>query len=1119
MPNNTTTNSTSRIQLNPQSSNQNKPSCSYCKISDHSLVKCSHPSCQKFFCNNKQNLPESHIVSHLTHSKHHQLSLPSGFKLQCARCLNVNVRELGVFELNKAIIILCNRSCHTKERYQGSQKRVTLIEKARVSLHVINKSTTKALRPITPPTQERIKKLELEWKGTTVPLKPTSLPNRENPPAQGQKKEVKKDLTQTRVNITLEEKTGMLYGFLDRNNNEHFQGVLKPGDMFIIIDEKTGWDAKVYVKQKDKNKRIDVVLSRKARSLNPSSTFTVKVIPQNNSCKKTKNEPKKTVYVQKQSTEDKNNKQECSYCKISDSSVVKCADGDCNKCFCNNKQGLDRSHIVYHLLSSGHHKVSLTSSSSSSSQLKCAKCGNDNVFNLLLVRGTYIFLLCKDNCITKEMYVSYQRLGSLVDYDRLSKYLVQESDVKTLKAFNPPCQRRIDNKEIQWKGTIAQYKNKKKGLQPQKVTLPITNTGPEKRPQNLPNDHLAHIKQEYDSVNQYTSNFKSLIEAEKDSQQQSTDTLTQTNVRIFFFEENSMLYGDLDRSNEDHFRGTLREGDGLIIMDEKSKEHVTGYVEKRDKKATVRVQLGNDGQNLRQNSTFTVKTVFIDVPYRRAIEGLFKFTFGENISKELKSIILGKTSCSNTTNLGVPRVQGQNDLTHDLSELKKFNLNEFQREAALKALGPSPLVLIQGPPGTGKTTTMTATILQFVKNIKTHHKVLVCAPSNLAIDNITEELIKRGYGNMLTRIYAVRRQNCERKPELNEVALHTKVQEEASIELKLLQLKIKNQIRLTKKERIKFRKLQLAAESSILDSKKIVCCTCVTSGSPTLAGHFFKYVFIDEAAQATEPDCLLPMLHYAEKVVLAGDHKQIGPIITNKQAQAAGLDHTMFERLMPRADSCMLRWQYRMHPMISAFPSNHFYDGQLMTHPTVSRPVNSRFFWPKKDIPLFFYHIDGREERPATGVSYFNKAESLIVVSFIKWLVASGVKAEQIGVITPYNGQKAHLLSVLESFQFTNIDVASVDGFQGREKDYIIISCVRSNKNGSVGFLDDSRRLNVALTRAKYGLIICGNAELLAHDDDWRGSLESYRERGILVEYESQEWIESNVDISGGKRQ
>ena len=927
----------------------NRIFCSYCRVSDRSLVKCVHPDCQKYFCNNQQNLGKSHIYSHLLHSKHHQIALTPGPKLQCAECQNDNALELSLARLNNAVILLCSGSCLNKEKYQEYQRLALLIEKSQISSQVVKRSKKSTLKTIQFPTQQMIDELELSL-GNTVPLPALADDLNLQNPIQGQKRSGK-GLVQTKVKIMFCKNKGSRSAELDRTNEDHFKGMLIPGDMLIIKDENLRkWEAKAYVKQIISNEKIQVSLTKQGRDLNPLSTFKVQAI------------------------------------------------------------------------------IGQPTASTKQEQL---------------ITSTF-------------------------------------QGAETIETSNLQNEGRSDLYELTRRT----------------------------RPQNHEEELPSHIKQQYESVNQYASNFKPLVKAEEESQYEACQDLTQLGVRVTVFEGNDMFYLDLNRSNDEHFRGTLKDEDELIIIDEMSNVKVRGYVDLKVKRENVRVCLGRKGRKLNPFSTFTVKTVFIDVPYKRAIEGLSKFKSDIGISKELKSIILGQTSYSDAVSLR------EDDLTMDLSELDKFNLNEFQTKAVKKALGPSPLVLIQGPPGTGKTTTMTASIMQFAKNIKKHHKILICAPSNLAVDNVTEELIENGLEDSIVRIYAVCKEKSERKPELNRVALHTMVQKEASAELKLLQAMRRNHEKMSKKKRFRLSILQLAVERAIIGRKKIICCTCITAGSLMLSEHFFKYVFIDEAAQATEPECLLPMLHHAEKVVLAGDHKQLGPIITNRQAQAAGLDHTMFERLMSKADSCMLKWQYRMHDTISTFPSDHFYGGELMTHPTVSRPINTKFPWPKNNIPLFFYHINGKEQRPRSGVSYFNREECLEVVRLIHRLVASGVELETIGIITPYNGQKALLLDMFERFQ-KKVDVASVDGFQGRQKDYIIISCVRSNEKGSVGFLNDRRRLNVALTRAKYGLIVCGNAQLLAHDDDWRSSLESYKRRGVLVEREFGEWRESHVNIRG----
>lgn len=153
------------------------------------------------------------------------------------------------------------------------------------------------------------------------------------------------------------------------------------------------------------------------------------------------------------------------------------------------------------------------------------------------------------------------------------------------------------------------------------------------------------------------------------------------------------------------------------------------------------------------------------------------------------------------------------------------------------------------------------------------------------------------------------------------------------------------------------------------------------------------------------------------------------------------------------------------------------------------------------DTPNFFYHIRGKEEIPITGVSQMNRDEAQAVKKIVYSLIDSGVNPHQIGVITPYNGQKMHLIGLIENRPSLKgkIDISSVDGFQGGEKDFIIISCVRSNKEIGLGFLVDPQRLNVALTRAKHGLIVCGNAEVLRQDSNWGALLEDYNEKGNLM--------------------
>ena len=248
-------------------------------------------------------------------------------------------------------------------------------------------------------------------------------------------------------------------------------------------------------------------------------------------------------------------------------------------------------------------------------------------------------------------------------------------------------------------------------------------------------------------------------------------------------------------------------------------------------------------------------------------------------------------------------------------------------------------------------------------------------------------------------------------------------------------------------------------------------------------------MLIDEATQATEPECLIPAVLGAKQLVLVGDHCQLGPVVMCKKAAKAGLGQSLFERMVMLAvRPIRLQVQYRMHPCLSEFPSNTFYEGTLQNGVTASERQHAvtDFPWPNPNRPMFFYCSMGQEEVSASGTSYLNRTEAANVEKLVTRFLSAGTLPEQIGVVTPYEGQRAYLVSymqrngALRQQLYADIEVASVDAFQGREKDYIILSCVRSNDRQGIGFLADPRRLNVALTRARYGLVVLGNPKVFS---------------------------------------
>ncbi|KAL0490416.1 regulator of nonsense transcript [Acrasis kona] len=444
-------------------------------------------------------------------------------------------------------------------------------------------------------------------------------------------------------------------------------------------------------------------------------------------------------------------------------------------------------------------------------------------------------------------------------------------------------------------------------------------------------------------------------------------------------------------------------------------------------------------------------------------------------------------------------------------ELPELNHSQV---SAVKSVLQKPLSLIQGPPGTGKTVTSATIVYHLVRQNNQGQKVLVCAPSNVAVDQLTEKIHSTGL--KVVRLCAKSREAVQSPVEfltLHYQVRHLKTKERGGDFQKIQQLK-DDQGELSLQDEKKYRALKRAAEREILNAAEVICTTCVGAGDPRLSGFRMKQVLIDESTQATEPECLIPIVKGAKQVVLVGDHCQLGPVIMCKKAARAGLSRSLFERLvMLGIRPIRLQVQYRMHPCLSEFPSNTFYEGTLQNGVTKDDRLlsNIDFPWPHPDSPMFFYNSVGQEEYSASGTSYLNRTEADMVEKIVTKLLKAGVMPKQLGVVTPYEGQRAFCVNHMQRAGTCNpelykqIEVASVDSFQGREKDFIILSCVRSNDHQGIGFLNDPRRLNVALTRARCGLIIIGNVKVLSKQPLWNLLLlhfksENYQKKNCIVE-------------------
>jgi ATP-dependent RNA/DNA helicase IGHMBP2 len=447
-------------------------------------------------------------------------------------------------------------------------------------------------------------------------------------------------------------------------------------------------------------------------------------------------------------------------------------------------------------------------------------------------------------------------------------------------------------------------------------------------------------------------------------------------------------------------------------------------------------------------------------------------------------------------------------------------LNDSQLKAVQHVITAQDVAIIHGPPGTGKTTTLVQAILE---TIRRERRVLVCAPSNTAVDLLTEKLAERG-------VKVIRMGNPSRVSDLLlEHTLDARVMAHPSYSKMRAMRQTADQHRntaseLTSKHARDFgfegrqQRRQLLEEArmlfqaaddlerfiteDVLESVQVITCSLVGASNRNMRNLKFETVFIDEAAQALEPGCWIP-ISKGERVVLAGDHHQLPPTVKSEEAARKGLRETLFEKCIKRqpATARMLNVQYRMHEQIMAFSSGHFYNGQLEAHHSVRRAgLEAYDACFARDLPVEFLDTAGlgllettiRESR-----STANPSEADLLLKHLAQLLDScdATEHEQskqkqsrltIGVIAPYRAQINYLKDAIEEneqlsglLQHRMLSVGTVDAFQGQERDIIAISLTRSNKQGEIGFLSDIRRMNVGMTRARRKLLLVGDSSTL----------------------------------------
>ncbi|CAB03612.1 Helicase sen1 [Schizosaccharomyces pombe] len=514
---------------------------------------------------------------------------------------------------------------------------------------------------------------------------------------------------------------------------------------------------------------------------------------------------------------------------------------------------------------------------------------------------------------------------------------------------------------------------------------------------------------------------------------------------------------------------------------------------------------------------------------------------------------------------------------HSSSEIKaamkRYQVNEPQAKAIMCALDNNGFTLIQGPPGTGKTKTIIGIISALLVDLSRYHitrpnqqsksteskqQILLCAPSNAAVDEVLLRL-KRGFllengekyiprvvriGNPETINVSVRDLSLEYQTEkqllevnqgaidlgslqeltrwrdtfydciqkIEELEKQIDVARDVAEDTKSLGKELQNKINeknlaeqkveelqsqsFTKNKEVDL--LRKKAQKAILKQADVVCATLSGSGHDLVAHSSlnFSTVIIDEAAQAVELDTIIPLRYGAKKCILVGDPNQLPPTVLSKKAASLNYSQSLFVRIQKNFSNqmCLLSIQYRMHPDISHFPSKKFYDSRLEDGDNMAEKTQQVWHVNPKFTQYRLFDVRGKE-RTSNTMSTYNLEEVEYLVNMVDELLNKFPDVNftgRIGVITPYRSQlhelrRAFKVKYGKSFMST-IDIQTVDGFQGQEKDIIFFSCVKSYSKHGIGFLRDFRRLNVALTRARSSLLIIGNMETLKTDDLW-GSL------------------------------
>ena len=587
---------------------------------------------------------------------------------------------------------------------------------------------------------------------------------------------------------------------------------------------------------------------------------------------------------------------------------------------------------------------------------------------------------------------------------------------------------------------------------------------------------------------------------------------------------NLMIYPN--GQNTQKIKPTSQDCVAALKYDQKKRQIVILYP-----KAAIPGRLKSGGFDYTIQETYDL----INLGYGRDRKNLKNFEEHQNLV--IRDILLGRQKIV------------KKDYSRDLQAKRDFYGLNASQGAAMMQIFNNSVTLVQGPPGTGKTTLISSTILETVRRLKQEElttdlkqklklgslstyrsnirtlKLLVCADSNQGTNNICLSLIKKMEDKKFPKINFIRWMSPQS---------YVKHEHDQKLEKYIYTRCLKKD----EKERQKNmseqqRKLQKKLKVIKILECDVIFCTLMTASiiEDSIRKQLkykesrqttsypqsrydvdnvseeiqFPYSIVDEASQTTQPRVLGALKKSARRFVLVGDPKQLGPVVHNKGIEKDF--NSLFESLIGKGGNycCFLDTQYRMHPSLSIDPNRAFYGGRIKDgpqgHPTPGLTNQLRSLFTNVNQRKIFYDVNVSEK--FADKSFYNLGEIQQAIELVNKLKNVGVCYSEVGIIATYNTQVSRLKLILESYlgegEYRKLKIGTVDSFQGSEKDFIILSTVRSNREGKIGFVKDSRRMNVALTRAKHGLFIIGNARTLERRrGNWKDLLKGYRQKGLV---------------------